>query len=152
MHCCSLLVPYTAHLSPSYPCAPPWECLSSDPYPTLHTEDLHTLVRVMQCLGSFGRELWARPMSGCRSTCELFVPGGESEPRGGLGCAQGPCPGQILRVPHQGAGQGVSKACLLLYTGLAQRESRLPASSSPDDQYHHFLAVTPLIYTVNKLH
>lgn len=118
MHCCSPLVPYTAHLKSPISLYPLRECLSSDPYPALHTEDLHALVRVMQCFGSFGLgALGQAHVSGGRSTCELFVPRGESEPRGGLGCARGRCLRQLPRVRHQGAGQGVSKACLLLHTG-----------------------------------
>lgn len=90
---------------------------------------MHTLVRVMQCFGSFGMgALGQAHVSGGRSTCELFVARGESQPRGGLGCARGWCPGQIPRVPHQGAGQGVSSVCCCTQ-GLAQRESRLPAHS-----------------------
>lgn len=100
--------------SPLYPCTLPWECLSSDPYPTLHAEDLHVLVRVMQCFGSLGMgALCQAHVSGVRSTCELFVPRGESEPRGGLGCAQD-------SVQQQGAGQGVSKACLHTGPGSAR--------------------------------
>lgn len=126
--------------------------------PVIHTqqEDLHALVRVMQCFGSFGMgALGQAHVSGGRSTCELFAPRGESEPRGGLGwCAWGRCPGQIPRVPHQGAGQGVSKACLLLHTepGSARVVAVCRICAPQDDQYYNFLAVTPSNYTVIKLH
>lgn len=136
--------------SPLYPCILPRECLSSDPYPALHTEDLHALVSVMQCFGSFGpgsclgwqKHVWA------------FCTQRWVRASGGLGCARGQCLEQIPHVWHQGVGRGVSKVCLLLHRAwLSESHGSLQTLCVPqDDQYYHFLAVAPSIYTVNKLH
>lgn len=99
-------------------------------------------------------ELWARPVPRVAEARVSFVYPGLSHSPGWVGVCTGTCLGQIPRVPHQGAGQGVSKARVLLRTGLGSTRVTVACRLCvfQDDQYYHFLAVPPSIYAVNKLH
>lgn len=149
VHCCSLLVPYTAHLKSLISLE---SSLGVPVQWSIPSPSYRGLAGTCQSDAVFW-ELWAGPMSRVAEARVSFL---YPEVSQSLGVVWGVHRDSVWDRSHVSNiwEQGRVWAKPVCTQSLAQRESWLPTDSvcSQDDQYYHFLAVTPLIYTVNKLH